>query len=46
MPDISKINWNVIGQKEWDLVAACVKETNIRDAVNQGEGYLAYLEVK
>jgi len=46
MPEIANINWNVIGQKEWDLVADCVKETNIRDAVNQGEAYLAYLEVK
>ena len=46
MPEIGKINWNVIGQNEWDLVANCVKETTIREAVNQGDAYLAYLEVK
>ena len=45
LPEIGNVNWNVIGKKEWDLIKDCVKETTIKDAVNQGEAYLAYLEV-
>lgn len=43
MPELRDINWNVIGDYEIQIIHDCVKETNIRNAVN--EEYLEYLQV-
>lgn len=42
MPELRDINWNVIGDYEIQIIHDCVKETNIRNAVN--EEYLEYLQ--
>ena len=42
MPALNQLNFNVIGQNDINIIQAVVKDTPIRDAVN--EEYLKYLE--
>ena len=43
MPEIEQINWEVFNDDDWKLIEDVVKDTPIRDAIN--EEYVAYLEV-
>lgn len=43
MPQIENINWDVFNGDDWKLIEDIVKDTPIRDAIN--DEYVVYLEV-